>query len=41
MTRDERQDLAIERWKKAGGRGTLVAGTGSMGQYKSLKFGKR
>lgn len=28
MTRDERQDLAIEKWKKAGGRGTLVAGTG-------------
>lgn len=35
MTRDERQDLAIEKWKKAGGRGTLVAGTG-FGVYKAV-----
>lgn len=28
MTRDERQDLAIEKWKKAGGRATWVFSTG-------------
>lgn len=28
MTRDDRQDLVIERWKKAKCRATLVAGTG-------------
>ena len=28
MTRDERQDLAIEKWKQAGGRSTIVGCTG-------------
>jgi superfamily II DNA or RNA helicase len=28
ITRDERQDLAIDNWKKAGGRGTVTAATG-------------
>ena len=28
MTRDERQDLAIEKWKKAGGRAGIEACTG-------------
>ena len=28
MTRDERQDLAIEKWKMAGGRATWVFSTG-------------
>ena len=28
MTRDERQDLAIEKWKKAGGRSAIVGCTG-------------
>lgn len=28
MTRTERQQLAIEKWKEAGCRGTIVAGTG-------------
>lgn len=28
MTRDERQDLAIEKWKKAGGKNCIIANTG-------------
>lgn len=28
MTRDDRQNLVIERWKEAKCRATLVAGTG-------------
>lgn len=28
MTRDERQDLCIEKWKEASGRATIVAATG-------------
>lgn len=28
MTRTKRQDLAIEKWKKAKCRGTIVAATG-------------
>ena len=28
MTRTERQELAIERWKQAGARNTIVAATG-------------
>ena len=28
MTRDDRQDLAIERWKAAGGRSSWVLPTG-------------
>lgn len=35
MNRDERQDLAIERWKKASGRATWVLPTG-FGIYKPV-----
>jgi len=28
MTRTERQELAIERWRQAGARNTIVAATG-------------
>ena len=28
MTRDERQDLAIEKWKQAGGKNCIIANTG-------------